>query len=249
MKLTTKTSREELRLFLEANTKQVKKVDKDLFDRITYATNMLQKDEGKVQRKDLVDLAKEVINVLDDKVVDFTVEAPVENSVKKLSKGVSKKQEVEAEKPAKKSTGEKKAPKKDGVTPLAEITDKGVQLADIFPEAIEVGDTHYEQAKDIKTMDDLYKALQNDEEIVFAYYWSKRLLKQFPYFNGVMGQPKQFDLDLDLATTIYVSDEKKVAYQVSMYTEAIYTTIPSDLKEEDGIRIAAGIEFQIYRAV
>lgn len=244
MKLTTKTSREELRLFLEANVKLVKKADKDLFDRITYASNMLQKDESKVQRKDLVDLAKEVINVLDDKVVEPTTEAQVENSVKKLAKGVSKKQEAteEAEKPAKKS-------KKDGVTPLAETSDKTVQMAETFPEAIEVGDTHYELATDIKTMDDLYKALQNDEEIVFAYYWSKRHLKQFPYFNGVMGQPKQFDLDLDLATTIYVSDEKKVAYQVSMYTEAVYTIIPSDLKEENGIRFAAGMEFQIYRAV
>lgn len=241
MKITTKTSREELKMFLGANAKLVRKADKDLYDRIAYADKMEQKDESKVQRKDLVDLAKEVMQVLGDEVVEPTMEAPVENSVKKLSKGVSKKQEPTAEKPAKKS--------KDGVVALEEQSNKAIQLASVFPEAIDVGDTHYEQANDIKTMEDLYKALENDEEIVFAYYWSKRHLKQFAYFSGFLGQPKQFDLDLDLATTIYVSDEKKVSYQVSMYTEAIYTILPKDFKEEDGIRIAGGIEFQIYRAV
>lgn len=244
MKITTKTSREELKMFLGANAKLVRKADKDLYDRIAYADKMEQKDESKVQRKDLVDLAKEVMQVLGDQVVEITTETPVENSVKKLNKGVSKKQE--ASEKAEPKTAKKS---KDGVTPLAETSSKAVQLAEIFPEAIEVGDTHYEQAKDIKNIDDLYKALGKDEEIVFAFYWSKRHLKQFPYFEGIFGQPKSFDLDLDLATTIYVSDEKKVSYQVSMYTEALYMVLPESIKEIDGIRMSNGIEFQIYRAV
>ena len=99
-------------------------------------------------------------------------------------------------------------------------------------------------------MDDLYNAISNDEDIMFAYYWTKRHLKQFTYFGGWVGQPKSFDNDLDLATAIYISDEKKVAYQVSNYTEAIYTIIPTDLEvADDGIRYAGGIEFQIYRGV
>lgn len=291
MKITTKTTKEQLKNFLGANVKAVKEKDKDLFDRIAYADKMAKKDDSKVQRKDLVDLAKEVIALLGSAVAEpalaqetplAPIEPQAENSVKKLAKGVSKKQKsmeetaesseesgeseeetaeetqetakeekVDNKKSAKKSLGGKKtAPKKDGVTALeGSENQKTVQMAKAFPKTLTVGDTTYELAEDIKTLDDLYEALNKDEEIVFAYYWTKRHLKQFPYFGGWLGQPKSFDNDLDLATAIYVSDEKKVSYQVSMYTEAIYTILPTDFEETDGVRVAGGIEYQIYRAV
>ncbi len=284
MKITTKTNKETLKTFLGLNAKAVKEQDKNLFDQMMYTDKMLRKDESKVTRKDLVDLAKSVIALLGDKCVEpalaqeKTPATPqAENSVKKLAKGVSKKQETkeessskesgESEKTAEETQGadEKKAPKKslggkkkpatkkEGVTVLNTDADtnseKAVQLAKAFPKTLEVGDSKYELAEDIKTLDDLYEALNKDEEIVFAYYWTKRHLKQFPYFGGWLGQPKSFDNDLDLATAIYVSDEKKVSYQVSMYTEAIYTILPTDFEETDGVRIAGGIEYQIYRAV
>ena len=282
MKITTKTTKEQLKSFLGANAKAVKTADKDLFDQIAYADKMAKKDDSKVTRKDLVDLVKSVIALLGDKCVEPALaqeKAPAtpqaENSVKKLAKGVSKKQETkeetsseesgESEKTAeetqgadekkeapKKSLGGKKKPatKKEGVTVLNTDADseKAVQLAKAFPKTLEVGDSKYELAEDIKTLDDLYEALNKDEEIVFAYYWTKRHLKQFSYFGGWLGQPKSFDNDLDLATAIYVSDEDKVAYAVSMYTEAVYTTIPADMPEEDGLRINCGMEYQIYRA-
>ena len=282
MKITTKTTKEQLKSFLGANAKAVKTADKDLFDQIAYADKMAKKDDSKVTRKDLVDLVKSVIALLGDKCVEPALaqeKAPAtpqaENSVKKLAKGVSKKQETkeetsseesgESERTAEETQGaeEKKAPKKslsgkkkpatkkEGVTDLEPTTssDKAVQLAKMFPKTIEVGDAKYELAEDIKTLEDLYEALNKDEEIVFAYYWTKRHLKQFDYFMGWLGQPKSFDNDLDLATAIYVSDEKKVSYQVSMYTEAVYTILPTDFEEVDGVRVAGGIEFQIYRAV
>lgn len=287
MKITTKTTKEQLKSFLGANAKAVKTADKDLFDQIAYADKMAKKDDSKVTRKDLVDLVKSVIALLGDKCVEPALaqeKAPAtpqaENSVKKLAKGVSKKQETKEEtsseesgesektaeetqeeaktekvddKSAKKSLGGKKKPatKKEGVTVLNTDADseKAVQLAKAFPKTLEVGDSKYELAEDIKTLDDLYEALNKDEEIVFAYYWTKRHLKQFSYFGGWLGQPKSFDNDLDLATAIYVSDEKKVSYQVSMYTEAIYTILPTDFEETDGVRVAGGIEYQIYRAV
>ena len=281
MKITAKTTKEQLKNLLGANAKAVKAQDKDLYSRIAYADKMAKKDDSKVTRKDLVDLVKEVINLLGDKLVvpamaDENVKPVAENSVKKLSKGVSKKQETKkdapkesgeseetaeepgeepkgAEKTAKKSSkgAKKSAPKKDGVTELEPATssDKAVQMAKMFPKTLEVGDTKYELAEDIKTLEDLYNALGDDEEIVFAYYWTKRHLKQFDYFGSWLGQPKSFDNDLDLATAIYVSDEKKVSYQVSMYTEAIYTILPTDFEEVDGVRVAGGIEYQIYRAV
>lgn len=285
MKITTKTTKEQLKSFLGANAKAVKTADKDLFDQIAYADKMAKKDDSKVTRKDLVDLVKSVMTLLGDKCVEpaLAQETPAtpqaENSVKKLAKGVSKKQETKEEtsseesgesektaeetqeeaktekvddKSAKKSLGGKKksATKKEGVTALeGSNSQKTVQMAKQFPQTIEVGDSKYELATDIKSMDDLYEALNKDEEIVFAYYWSRRHLRQFDYFVGCLGQPKSFDNDLDLATTIYVSDEKKVAYQVSMYTEAMYTVLPKDFEDEDGIRVSFGMEYQIYRAV
>lgn len=272
MKITSKTTKQELVEVLGANAKAVKEQDKNLYDQMVYTSDMMKKDQKKVTRKDLVDLVKDVIKSLGDKFVEpalaqetpvETVQPQAENAVKKLAKGVSKKQEMKEE-PAKEESkeeqGAEKAPKKsldkkstkkskEGVTDLEPATssDKAVQLAKMFPKEISVGDDTYELAEDIKTFDDLYTALEKDEEIVFAYYWTKRHLKQFDYFMGWLGQPKSFDNDLDLATAMYVSDEKKVAYQISMYTEAVYTILPTDFEEVDGVRVAGGIEYQIYR--
>ena len=276
MKITSKTTKKELAEILGANAKVVKAQDKNLYDQVAYTSNMMKKDEKKVTRRDLVDLVKDVMKALGDKFVEPAlaqetpapaVQPQAENAVKKLTKGVSKKQEMKpakeepakdksteeqgAEKAPKKSLGKKSTTKKskDGVTDLEPATssDKAVQLAKMFPKEISVGDDTYELAEDIKTFDDLYDALEKDEDIVFAYYWTKRHLKQFDYFMGWLGQPKSFDNDLDLATAMYVSDEKKVAYQISMYTEAVYTILPTDFEEVDGVRVAGGIEYQIYR--
>lgn len=276
MKITSKTTKQELANVLGANAKVVKEQDKNLYDQMAYTSDMMKKDEKKVTRRDLVDLVKDVINTLGDKFVEPAlaqetptpaVQPQAENAVKKLTKGVSKKQEMKpakeepakdesteeqgAEKAPKKSLGKKSTTKKskEGVTDLEPATssDKAVQLAKMFPKEISVGDDTYELAEDIKTFDDLYNALEKDEDIVFAYYWTKRHLKQFDYFMGWLGQPKSFDNDLDLATAMYVSDEKKVAYQISMYTEAVYTILPTDFEEVDGVRVAGGIEYQIYR--
>ena len=276
MKITSKTTKQELANVLGANAKVVKKQDKNLYDQMAYTSDMMKKDEKKVTRRDLVDLVKDVMKALGDKFVEPAlaqetpapaVQPQAENAVKKLTKGVSKKQEMKpakgepakdksteeqgAEKAPKKSLGKKSTTKKskEGVTDLEPATssDKAVQLAKMFPKEISVGDDTYELAEDIKTFDDLYDALEKDEDIVFAYYWTKRHLKQFDYFMGWLGQPKSFDNDLDLATAMYVSDEKKVAYQISMYTEAVYTILPTDFEEVDGVRVAGGIEYQIYR--
>lgn len=268
MKITAKTTKEQMKAFLEENLTAVK--TKNLKDRVAYA---LKADDDKITRKDLVDLVKEVTKALgtpDEKNLT-PAEPKAENSVKKLNKGISKKQEivpeesedseetaeeteeapitpVKEEKPKKSKKIGSKKPKKEGVK-STETSKQSVQLAEMFPKTLEVGDSKYELASDIKTMDDLYDALGRDEEVVFAYYWTKRHLKQFNYFGSWLGQPKSFDNDLDLATAIYVSDEKKVSYQVSMYTEAIYTILPTDFEEVDGLRMAGGIEYQLYRKV
>lgn len=288
MKITAKTTKEQLKKILGANAVAVKEQDKDLYDRIAYASKMAKQDDSKVTRKDLVDLVKEVMKVLGDKIVEpalaqeTPVETPVEpkaeNSVKKLAKGAKKESsekvgesektaeetqeepakeekagKVDKKKSAKKSLGNKKEqPKKDGVTVLDDKkSKKAVQLAKQFPLTLEVEDKKYELASDIKTMEDLYNALEGDEpqELIFAHYWTKRHLKQFTYFRESFGQPESFENDLDLSVTLHISDEKKVVYVMSMYTEALYCIIPHEILEEEGIRFNNGIEFQIYRAV
>ena len=279
MKITSKTTKQELKNILNANSKAVREADKNLFERIAYTGKKAKEDDSKVSRKDLADLVKEVMNLLGEKLVvpalaEETVKAEpkAEDSVKKLSKGVSKKQksmekeevaEVEADseetaevveeateekvdaKSAKKSSKGKKEPKKDDAT----ASPKGTVQKDIFPDNLKVGDTEYKLAHDIQSMDDLYKALENDEEIVFAFYMTKTHLKKYGYFYNMLGTPKSFDNDLDLATTLYVSEERKIAYHISMYTEGCYNTLPEDFEEVEGIRYAGSCEFQIYRAV
>ena len=90
-------------------------------------------------------------------------------------------------------------------------------------------------------------AYENGEEIMLACYWTKEHLREFPYFNHMLGKPKSFPNDLDLTTMIWVSPEKRVSYHVSRYTEGCYNILPEDLEEDDGIRYAGMMEFQIYK--
>lgn len=92
MKITAKTTKEQLMKILGANAKVVKEQDKDLFDRLAYTDKMVKKDANKVTRKDLVDLVKEVATLLGDALINpLTPQAtPVaENATKKL-KGAKK---------------------------------------------------------------------------------------------------------------------------------------------------------------
>lgn len=261
MKITAKTTKQELKDFLGANAKAVSKKDKNLFERLAYADAMLKKDEKQVTRRDLAELAKEVIRVLGTKVVTpalaetptetpTPVEVKAENSVKKVKKAQEETPVEEAVKPAKKSLGKKKEePKKDAVKTAPVTNKKEIPLAVEFPQTVEGFETTFELAPDIQSMDDLYEAISNGEAIVFAFYWTKRHLKQFPYFGSYLPAPKQFDNDLDITSCIYVSEEKRIAYTVSGITDAVYMILPDDIPEYEGIRLQGSMEYQIYRAV
>lgn len=268
MKITTKTTKEEMTKFLGANAEAVKNTNKELFDRLAYAGKMYKKDPEKVTRKDLVDLVKDVVACLTPAPAPVVAEASLKKPLKKgQKKSESKSEEVsepvaeevapveeKTEKVDKKSANKTKAEKpakKSGVAVLNDkASEKSIQLADTFTDTLEVDGAKYEIAHDIKSMDDLYKALEAEEVVVFAMYWTKRHLKQFNYFGGLLSTPKEFPMDLDLCTCVYASDEGKVAYAVSTYTEAFYTLLPDHLTEdEDGIRYSGGIEYQIYRQV
>ena len=267
MKITTKTTKEQIKAFLEENLKTV--TDSNLKDRVSYALKALEANEDKVTKKDLADLVKEVIKSNSEAKTEPKVEPKAENSVKKLNKGISKKQKDLEEAPKKKPVPKKSEPESEETAEEPKTEPKEAEkpdekpakkqkpkkskvhevVDDDFPETIEAEGTTYTLAHDIQSMEDLYKALANDEEIVLAFYYSKKMLKEAPYFYNIVEAPKSFKYDLDLATTIYVSEEMKVAYHISMYTEACYSTIPEDYEELDGVRYAGTMQYQIYRAV
>lgn len=253
-KITAKTTKATLKDVLNANFAQVKKADETLASQIKYAGE----HEDKATRKDLVDLVKEVMTTLGDAFVEpvLAETKPVaENSVKKPAKKESDESadEAVASEEVSEKTDVAKKPKKsakkaDGVTALDTKSEKAVQMVKQFPDTIEIDGETFKLNHDIKTMKDLLEAYMNDVEIEFAFYWTKRHLKQFDYFNKTFGQPKSFPNDLDTAQLVYVDDQNmKVAYCVSDSNfPAPYTVLANDLEEDDGIRYASGIEYQIY---
>lgn len=266
MKITRNTTVEQLKGFIGANVAEVKKQDKNLFDQISYTDKAMKKDPKSVKKADLVQLAKDIMTLLGDTVKEVatpvTLTPVAENSTKpvaKLSaKGGAKKSAEKAEdnkEPEKKkavptASGEKKPTtgKKDEKKSIKKPVPE-VATASSFPETLTIGDESYELAHDITDMDKLHEASDNDEEIIFAFYWSKSQIKQFNYGSGLLPAPKDgFKDNLDLSTLLYVSDEKKVCFSLSMYTENLYQVMPDAFEEIEGVRYSMGIEYQIYRA-
>lgn len=265
-----KLTKAQLTTVLNENFKAVKRVSKEIADSIQYTAKAYKEDERSVTKKDLLDLVKDVMNALGEQFIlatdsmDISVPVLAENSVKPSGKKLSKKSKAEpkeeepktekkAEEPKEKAP--KKPTKKSAVSQKGKKTksEKEVILAEQFSEEITVpsedGEDRYTIAHDIKSMEDLIEAFNNEETIVFAMYWSKRHLKQFNYFNGDFDSPSEFPMDLDLASCIYVSDDGVVAYATSLYTEGCYMFKPDSFEEIDGLRFAGSIEFQIYRLV
>ena len=267
-----KLTKEQLTVVLRENFTAVKRVSKEIAERISYTAKAYKADEKSVTKKDLLDLVKETMTALGDKFIlatdsmDVSVPVLAENSVKPSGKKLSKKSkdtepetEEKAEEPkeeAPKKPAKKGGKKKESAVTVAneeEENTPAVLLAETFKDEIVLtdddGESKYQIAHDIDSMEKLVEAFNNEETIVFAMYWSKRYLQQFPYFNGEFKAPKEFPLDLDIASCMYVSDDNVVAYAISLYTEGCYVFKPQDFKEYDGIRFSSGIEFQIYRLV
>ena len=272
-----KLTKAQLTVVLRENFTAVKKASKDIAERITYASKAYKADEKSVTKKDLLDLVKETMTALGDKFIlstdsmDVSVPVLAENSVKPSGKKLSSKKskaEPKEEEPkteendeepkeeAPKKTTKKGSKKKESAVTVANENEENtpaIILAETFKDEIVLtdddGDSKYQIAHDIDSMEKLVEAFNNEETIVFAMYWSKRHLAQFPYFNGEFKAPKEFPLDLDISSCIYVSDDNVVAYAISLYTDGCYMFKPEDFKEYDGVRFSKGIEFQIYRLV
>lgn len=248
---TAKMNKEQMVQFLDEHFNEV--TDKNLQERITYTANAWKKDHDSVKLLDLRPLVKEVEALLPE---EESKPAPA-NSTKKTLKKSSKKEEPKTEETAPKE--EKKAPAKKPVAKKSEkksavqkSEQKGTNfdLAGMFEETITTEIGTLTKAQDIKTFADLRKALENEEEIYFAIYWTERLLRQFDYVGTIetVKKPKNFPNDLDLVSCIYLSDEDKLAVGISSYTDMPYIIQPKDMTiTEDGFRYTSNMEFELYR--
>lgn len=248
---TAKMNKEQIVQFLDEHFNEV--TDKNLQERITYTANAWKKDHDSVKLSDLRPLVKEVEALLPE---EESKPAPA-NSTKKTLKKSSKKEEPKTEETAPKE--EKKAPAKKPVAKKSEkksavqkSEQKGTNfdLAGMFEETITTEIGTLTKAQDIKTFADLRKALENEEEIYFAIYWTERLLRQFDYVGTIetVKKPKNFPNDLDLVSCIYLSDEDKLAVGISSYTDMPYIIQPKDMTiTEDGFRYTSNMEFELYR--
>lgn len=248
---TAKMNKEQMVQFLDEHFNEV--TDKNLQERITYTANAWKKDHDSVKLSDLRPLVKEVEALLPE---EESKPAPA-NSTKKTLKKSSKKEESKTEETAPKE--EKKAPAKKPVAKKSEkksavqkSEQKGTNfdLAGMFEETITTEIGTLTKAQDIKTFADLRKALENEEEIYFAIYWTERLLRQFDYVGTIetVKKPKNFPNDLDLVSCIYLSDEDKLAVGISSYTDMPYIIQPKDMTiTEDGFRYTSNMEFELYR--
>lgn len=248
---TAKMNKEQMVQFLDEHFNEV--TDKNLQERITYTANAWKKDHDSVKLSDLRPLVKEVEALLPKEESKL---APA-NSTKKTLKKSSKKEEPKTEETAPKE--EKKAPAKKPVAKKSEkksavqkSEQKGTNfdLAGMFEETITTEIGTLTKAQDIKTFADLRKALENEEEIYFAIYWTERLLRQFDYVGTIetVKKPKNFPNDLDLVSCIYLSDEDKLAVGISSYTDMPYIIQPKDMTiTEDGFRYTSNMEFELYR--
>lgn len=248
---TAKMNKEQMVQFLDEHFNEV--TDKNLQERITYTANAWKKDHDSVKLSDLRPLVKEVEALLPE---EESKPAPA-NSTKKTLKKSSKQEEPKTEETAPKE--EKKAPAKKPVAKKSEkksavqkSEQKGTNfdLAGMFEETITTEIGTLTKAQDIKTFADLRKALENEEEIYFAIYWTERLLRQFDYVGTIetVKKPKNFPNDLDLVSCIYLSDEDKLAVGISSYTDMPYIIQPKDMTiTEDGFRYTSNMEFELYR--
>ncbi len=219
-------------------------IDNYFTDKILARYNMTRPND-KAKKADLIDFITSVYDAIRNKNAQT---APVAAS----AKPAPTKKPV----PAKK-TAPAKTDKKDQSEPVETQTRtsrKERELATKFPDFIErqVDDTmvKYTKCDDLyHTVDDIRKASEDGYTILFACFWSPRLLKQFDYKAqfDVDSVPKAFPDNLDVAELLLTCDTMPKLFALSLETEAMYAFREEDLEPVDGIRVSAGLEFEIYQ--
>ena len=222
------------------------KDDSSLVDRIVYTLSKAGKDLKSILKADLLDLADEVQNTLEAQKIVGAVENSTKNEEEIDIKKVPKKAKAKAK--VKKEEAKEKEEANDKPKAVKGNESKSKELAENFPKEVLVGEEKYSINFELKTIEDIVKALEEGTKIVFAFYWTKRHLKQFPYdMYGICTKSvKEFPQDLDLAQVIYPTREGTALYLVSLYTDIMHIVMADELKIEDNMRFCNGVEYNIY---
>ena len=267
IKVTEKTTKKGLVDYL----KSVEVKDKNLAERVTYAVKMFSKDQTKVLKADLFDLANEVMTAM------TPAPAPVEASLKpKKTGGITKAkkssepvEETPAEKSESKKTGKKSSLKKsDKSTKDSKKTPEKKNEVESIPAASNVGIDHLPSAKMFPaeidhpelgkivscagaytTYAEVLKALDEEKTLYFACYWTKRQIREFCYAENKMIDPKVvkngFPLDLDILMAVLPCETIERVFAMSRITEALFQFEGIDFKPLEDTDPRSGEKFQI----
>lgn len=215
----------------------------------------------KIGKDELVSLCDEVASVEAkiakdvDKAVQqiFAEESlPLEASPKKPTLGKKKEEpkEVKKDEPKVEPKIKKEEPKQEKKEEKSKKKDtKKLDLATKFPNELTTEDDKFVLDMSITSLDQLREEIEKGAEFMFAVYWSPRLIKQFNYDEFGLADQKitRFENDLDLCQPVYVSENGKVAYVLSLYSNVMYMIKQEDLEIIDNMRYNNGAEYNIYR--
>ena len=257
----TKATAKEIGTFLASASRNAKvKADKNLFSRMQYTSKAI-KDGQKVLKKDLLELATDCLAVMAVAETKPEAKKPAEKKQDKpakessLKKKPSKKEEPKEEpKKTTKKTTKAEEPKKTATNKKQAKTEPKKEEKPktfSFPEEFEDEDgVKYTRADDITTIEELRKAVENDEDFVVATHWTADMLKEGVYAIDQLPKklvPKRFENDLDLASVVFVGDITDNVLTVSLYTEALYFWKGASLKPTKNGRKGKNLMYELYR--
>lgn len=254
MKNLKKCTAKELAKILGDNAMKLTKMEstdetKVLVNNYKAMYDKAQEDPKSIKKSEMLLLAEAMQQVMADEFIEDVQLATVENSSKK---NLKKKPVAEETTTPEEETPVAEEAKEDAEASSVVVRkDKhGEEYIEEFAKELEFDGDKYVLATEIKDMADLYDALSKDsEDYLFAHAWTPRMLRQYNYFDNALGTPESFPNNLDISTVVYISEEKKVAYVVSAYTEVFYTILAKEVAPIDNVRMSNGIEYEIYKKV
>ena len=235
----------------------VKALPKELGDRVSYTLKKVTEDSKQVLKADIAEVLDEVNEFVASQMAKKAKVVPMENAKKIAPVENATAEAVEATEEPAEEEKPKKVVKKAKAKEEKEEKPKVVIAKDLvanFPETLETELGNLKLTTDIKTSEDLMKAIEAGRSLVFANFWTKRHLKQFWFSydpNSVCkAKVKEFPHDLDLAQPIHTT-ETGFVYALSVYSEVLLVYSPENIEEMDdeGLRYANQVEFCIYEIV
>ena len=150
----------------------------------------------------------------------------VESSEKSQSTEKPKKVVKKAEKPAKEQA---EKPKKT-TKAKAEAVEQEAKEQEIRPlESIKIAKTEYIKCENVKTYDDLVKAIENEEEVFVAFDISNVDAKEYESIFHVPFE-KSMKEGFDICTPIFVGEKNPRIVFASIYSEALWDLFPDEFE-------------------